>query len=134
MIEAGKPSRAGAGPHRRRTEWYRLETTGTRCLRTSSTRNITHRSAAVKYSSDNVFDYIELTGDYSIYEVPVPRPWIGKSLIQLSVRTKYHISVMALRRGTQLDPLPRPDHVFQEDETMLILGANKDLNKFIQHK
>ena len=90
--------------------------------------------AAVKYSSDNVFDYIELTGDYSIYEVPVPRPWIGKSLIQLSVRTKYHISVMALRRGTQLDPLPRPDHVFQEDETMLILGANKDLNKFIQHK
>lgn len=87
--------------------------------------------AAVKYSSDNVFDYIELTGDYSIYEVPIPRAWVGKTLVELSVRTKYHISVMALRHGSHLDPLPRPDHVFQEDETMLILGANKDLTKFI---
>ena len=90
--------------------------------------------AAVKYSSDNVFDYIELTGDYSIYEVPIPRAWVGKTLVELSVRTKYHISVMALRHGSHLDPLPRPDHVFQEDETMLILGANKDLTKFILRK
>lgn len=90
--------------------------------------------AAVKYSSDNVFDYIELTGDYSIYEVPVPRPWVGRSIIDLSVRSKYHINVMAVRQGSVLSPLPRPDHIFQEDETMLIMGANKDLTKFIMRK
>lgn len=90
--------------------------------------------AAVKFSSDNVFDYIELTGDYSIYEVPVPAAWVGKSIIELGVRTKYHISVMAIRHNGNLDPLPRPDHVFSSTETMLIMGANHDLTKFIQRK
>lgn len=90
--------------------------------------------SAVKFSSDNVFDYIELTMDYSIYEVPVPHAWVGKTLVELSVRTKYHINVMALRHGDELVPLPPPDHVFRSDETMLIMGANKDLIKFIHRK
>lgn len=90
--------------------------------------------SAVKYSSDNVFDYIELTGDYSIYETPVPEVWIGKTMVDLGVRTRYHINIMALRRGSELSPLPRPDHIFRGDETMLILGANKDLTKFMQRR
>ena len=90
--------------------------------------------SAVKYSSDNVFDYIELTGDYSIYETPIPNAWIGKTIVDLGVRTRYHINIMALRRGSELLPLPRPDHIFRGDETMLILGANKDLTKFMQRR
>ncbi len=90
--------------------------------------------SAVKYSSDNVFDYIELTGDYSIYETPVPEAWVGKTMVELGVRTRYHINVMALRRGSELSPLPRPDHIFRGDETMLIMGSNKDLTKFIQRR
>lgn len=90
--------------------------------------------SAVKYSSDNVFDYIELTGDYSIYETHVPEAWIGKTMVDLGVRTRYHINIMALRRGAELLPLPRPDYIFRGDETMLILGANKDLTKFIQRR
>ena len=90
--------------------------------------------SAVKYSSDNVFDYIELTGDYSIYETPVPDAWVGKTMVELGVRTRYHINIMALRHGAELSPLPRPDHVFRGDETMLIMGSNKDLTKFIQRR
>ncbi len=90
--------------------------------------------SAVKYSSDNVFDYIELTGDYSIYETPVPEAWVGKTMVELGVRTRYHINVMALRHGAELSPLPRPDHIFRGDETMLIMGSNKDLTKFIQRR
>jgi trk system potassium uptake protein TrkA len=88
--------------------------------------------AAVKYSADNVFDYIELTPEHSIYETPVPPSWIGKTIIQLGVRQKYHISILALKKDNELIPLPKPDHVFNDGESMLILGANKDIKKFIQ--
>ena len=44
---------------------------------------------AVKFGTDNIFDYIELTPDYSIYEIPVPAPWVGKSIVEKGVRNKY---------------------------------------------
>ena len=47
--------------------------------------------SAVRYSTDNIFDYIELTPDHSIYEVPVPESWVGKSIVQINVRNKYSI-------------------------------------------
>ncbi len=87
---------------------------------------------AVKYGSNNVFDYIELTDTHSIYETPVPPSWEGKSIVQLSVRTRYHISILAVKRRGQLDPLPKPDHVFHSGESMLILGENRDIERFLQ--
>lgn len=87
--------------------------------------------SAVRYSSDNVFDYIELTPSHSIYETPVPDSWIGKTIVQLSVRTRYHISILATKRGGRLEPLPKPDHMFRADESILILGSNQDIQRFI---
>ncbi len=89
--------------------------------------------AAVKYSADNIFDYISLTPDYSIYETAVPVWWVGKTIVQLAVRTKHHINVLALKHGdNDMEPLPSPDHVFRGDERMLILGRNKDIERFLQ--
>lgn len=87
--------------------------------------------AAVKFSSDNVFDYIDLDDEHSIYETPVPPSWIGKSIIQMGVRQKYHISILAVKVNHQLEPLPKPEHLFRSGESILILGANKDISKFL---
>lgn len=86
--------------------------------------------AAVRYSSKNVYDYIELSHDYSIYEVSVPKDWIGKNLIQLQVRSKYHINVLAIKTNDHVNPLPKPDYIFEGHENILIMGCNKDLQKF----
>ncbi|RGX55457.1 TrkA family potassium uptake protein [Anaerotruncus sp. AF02-27] len=87
---------------------------------------------AVKYSSDNIFDYIELTPNHSIYEIPVPAGWVGRTIVQLAVRTKYHISILATKCRNQLELLPKPDHLFQPDETLIIMGENKDIQRFLQ--
>ncbi len=84
---------------------------------------------AVKYGLDNVFDYIELTPDYSIYEIQVPPSWVGKTIIQKNVRSKYNISILATKENGKILPLPRPDHVFQEKETLIIMGHNDDVAK-----
>ncbi len=62
--------------------------------------------SAVRYSTDNIFDYIELTPDHSIYEVPVPESWVGKSIVQINVRNKYSISILAVKMDGTLHALP----------------------------
>lgn len=88
--------------------------------------------AAVTYSSDNIFDYIELTEDHSIYETPVPAGWVGRTIVQLAVRTKYHITILAVKRHNTLDPQPKPTYQFQPGDSLIILGANRDIQRFLQ--
>ena len=87
--------------------------------------------AAVCYSSESIFDYVQLTPDYSIYEVSMPPSWVGKTLAALAVRQKYNINVLATKKANALDPLTGPDHVFLAEERLLIMGHNKDLEKFL---
>ena len=88
--------------------------------------------AAVRYSSSHIFDYVELTPEYSIFETAVPEGWVGKTVVELEVRQKYHINILAIQRGGKLEPLPGPDHCFQTHETMFILGDNRDMKKFLR--
>ncbi|MCI6646907.1 MAG: TrkA family potassium uptake protein [Oscillospiraceae bacterium] len=87
--------------------------------------------AAVQYSSEHIFDYIELTPDYAIYETDVPRNWVGKTVAQLAVRQKHGINILATKMGENLSPMPGPDYTFTGKETMLILGENRDVQKFL---
>ena len=84
---------------------------------------------AIRYSSDHIFDYIELSGGYSIFEVSIPDSWIGKSIAQLDVRRNYNIIIMALKRDGNVDMNITPDMVLTSDETLLVLGKNKDIQK-----
>ncbi|SFP83698.1 trk system potassium uptake protein TrkA [Oscillibacter sp. PC13] len=87
--------------------------------------------AAVRYSSDHIFDYVELTPDHSIFETAVPASWVGKTVVELAVRQKHHINILATKRKGKLEPLPGAAHCFQADETMFILGDNRDIQKFL---
>ena len=78
-----------------------------------------------------MFDYIELTDDHAIFETAVPASWVGKTIVDLQVRQRYRINILAINHDDQLEPLPGPTHCFQEDETIFILGGNKDLQKFL---
>lgn len=87
--------------------------------------------SAVRYSSDNIFDYIELTQEHSIYEIPVPDAWIGKSIVDMNVRNKYNITILAIKYSDTLHPLPGASYVFKPDDILVILGANRDINRFV---
>ena len=54
-------------------------------------------SIAVKASANHVFEYIELDGDYSIYELPIIKEWVGHSIKDLNVSSRYNINIMELQ-------------------------------------
>lgn len=84
---------------------------------------------AIRYSSDHVFDYIDLGEDYSIFEIEVPETWAGKTISELDIRRKYNINVLAFKDNGKLNMNVLADSVLNADETMLVLGENKNIHK-----
>ena len=85
--------------------------------------------ASIRYSSDHILDYIELDETHSIFEVSVPKAWIGLSIGQLDVRRKFNINIMAVKKNGKMSVSITSDTVLAEDETMLVLGEYKALQK-----
>lgn len=86
---------------------------------------------AVRYSNDHIFDYVELTEDYAVYETDIPDSWIGKTVVDLSVRRKYGINVLAVRQGDDLNPMPGLDYHFQQGDRIFFFASRKDAEKFV---
>ena len=87
---------------------------------------------AKKYSSDHVFDYLELTDDYGIYEIPPSREWIGHSIRDLNFRVRYGVSILGFKRGEDLNLLPPADHIFDTDQHLMVIGKRKDVERILR--
>ncbi|MCU6762373.1 Ktr system potassium uptake protein A [uncultured Roseburia sp.] len=86
---------------------------------------------AVQYSSDNIFDYFELGNDFAIYEITPMQEWIGKSIMNLDFRNKYHVNIVAIKTKDGLRTMPTGDYTFQGNEHLMVIGHDRDLEKII---
>ena len=84
---------------------------------------------AIRYSSEHIFDYVQLSETHAIFEIEIPDNWVGKTIGQVDIRKKFNINIMALKRKGSLDMAIRPDTMLDRDVTMLVLGESKDIQK-----
>ena len=82
---------------------------------------------AKSLSSPNLLDYIELSDEYSIIELPAPQVWFGKTLRELNVRAKLGVNILAVRRDGKMDVSPAADFSFQTGDIVVVLGDDKAL-------
>lgn len=82
---------------------------------------------AVRYNSANIFDFIELTSEYSIYEIPCPPGWNGKTLSEVNVRKHYSVNIIAIKRDNTLNISPGADHVFSTGDHLIVIGKAADV-------
>ena len=78
-------------------------------------------------NSHNVLDYIELSEDYGILEVPAPKSWVGKTLKELNVRAKLGVNIIAVENGKVTNVSPSADYLIQAGDIMVVLGDNYSL-------
>lgn len=78
-------------------------------------------------NSHNVLDYIELSEDYGILEVPAPKSWIGKTLKELNVRAKLGVNIIAVESESKTNVSPSADYQILEGDIMVVLGDNYSL-------
>ena len=84
---------------------------------------------AIRYSSEHIFDYVQLSDTHAIFEIEMPQNWVGKTIGQVDIRKQFNINIMALKRDGKLDMAIRPDTMLTSDATMLVLGESRDIQK-----
>ena len=88
---------------------------------------------AVSYSSDGIFDYIELGGNYAIYEIPVLKEWVGHSIRELNFRSRYNVNILGTKAGEDKTSLmPTADYVFEGNVHLLVVGTREDVQKILK--
>lgn len=84
---------------------------------------------AILCSTDHILDYMELDEEHAMLEVAVPEEWAGRTIGQIDIRRKYNINIMGVKKGDKLELTLSPDTALGAEETMLVLGKNRDLQK-----
>ena len=85
--------------------------------------------AAIRYTANHIFDYIELDGQHAIIEVAVPKDWQGHSIGELDIRRKYGVNILGVKRNGKTDMNISPETILDGNLTLLVLGEDKALKK-----
>lgn len=88
---------------------------------------------AIRYSSDNISNYIELMDGYAIYEIAVPQHWDGKRVGELNIRRNYNLNVLGVKNG-RMDMDVRYETLLHHGQSMLVLGKSDDVQRIFFKK
>ena len=77
---------------------------------------------AYNLASENILDQINLDPEYSIMEIVTPQNWVGKTIIELNLRAKYDITVLAVKTQSGLKVMPSPNYKMQAKNILIIIG------------
>lgn len=79
--------------------------------------------------SSGFVDVMELSNEVCLIEVPVKAEWISHTLIELNLRKKYGINVVALKRGDTIDVTIDPTQPLQAGDLLVVIAENAKLKK-----
>jgi trk system potassium uptake protein len=85
---------------------------------------------AHQLTAPNLLDFIELSKDYTIAELSVPKQVAGRSLKNLDTRNKYSCSIIAIHKQAELVIAPTADHVLEENDVIVLIGRIAQIEQF----
>lgn len=88
------------------------------------------RRIAHNIVSNNVLDYLELSDEHSIAEIVASSKLGGNSILDLNIRAKYGINIVAIKRGNDILVSPQADELIYAGDILIIIGADTDINRF----
>lgn len=80
-------------------------------------------------ASNNIIDYMELSSRHSLMELAAMEEWVGHTLKENNIRTKYGINVVAVRSGKTIRVSPQGDDIIHDGDILVVIGENADLEK-----
>lgn len=79
--------------------------------------------------STKVIDYIELSSEYGIIEMQVPEGLVDVTIGKADLRARFGVTVLAIRRGSEIIVSPGADHAFEEHDIMVVIGGTEDIGR-----
>jgi trk system potassium uptake protein TrkA len=89
----------------------------------------TAQRLATRLVNRNLLDFIPLTENYMVMQITPPRWTVGKTLIQLDLRKRYDVFVVAVKEFNPENTvfLPGPDFVVKNTDALLVIGRKDSL-------
>ena len=87
------------------------------------------RRVAHNLVSGDIIDFLELSNEYSMAEIRPKPEWVGKTLMELNMRSKLGINVVAIRTGESLNAMPLPTTAISEEDVLLVVVKDETLAK-----
>lgn len=80
--------------------------------------------------SNNVLDYLELSDEHSIVEIVAGPRIAGYTILDLDIRRKYGINIVAIKRGKNIIVSPMASEGIHEGDILIVIGADSDIDRF----
>jgi len=80
--------------------------------------------------SNNVLDYLELSDQHSIVEIKASKKLDGKTILDLDIRVRYGITIVAIKRGQDIIVSPQATEQINTNDILIVIGADSDINRF----
>ncbi len=79
--------------------------------------------------SSGFIDMISLSKDVSMVEIDVKDEWVGKNLIDLNLRKKYSLNIVAIKKGEKVNVNVNPEQVLDAETTLIVIANTAKLGK-----
>ncbi|MBN1140179.1 MAG: TrkA family potassium uptake protein [Deltaproteobacteria bacterium] len=85
-------------------------------------------------ANPNILDQIPLAEEYAISEIGSPSHFIGKNLIDLELRRKYQVTVIAVKDviSDHFMVVPPPNYVIKDSDMLILIGKTNDINELLK--
>ena len=83
---------------------------------------------AIRCGSNHILDHFPLSDEYAIYEVPVPKAWEGKSIIELDIRRRHHLNILGIKAGDRIDLNISAQTILAANAAVLVAGKQEDVD------
>ncbi len=88
------------------------------------------RRIAHNIVSNNVLDYLELSDEHSIVEIKASSRLAGYTMVDLDIRARYGITIVAIKRGNDIIVSPQANEPIKENDVLIVIGADSDITRF----
>lgn len=90
---------------------------------------------AARFSMDNVFDYIELSDEYGIYEISPLSEWVDKTIRESNIAARWHVTIIGIRRAAgEPQIMPTADDVIGKGNHLIVLASHKTAARILKEK
>ncbi|MGG0737854.1 potassium channel family protein [Niallia taxi] len=80
--------------------------------------------------SNNVLDYLELSDEHSIVEIKASSRLAGRTMVDLDIRARYGITIVAIKRENDIIVSPQANEPIEQNDILIVIGADSDINRF----
>ncbi|MDW0109370.1 potassium channel family protein [Sporosarcina aquimarina] len=88
------------------------------------------RRIANRMVSNDILDYLELSDEYSIVEIRANSKLSGGTLIDLDIRAKYGVNIVAIKREDHILVSPQAIEEIQLNDVLIVIGSDVDIHRF----